>query len=325
MASAQEAQRPWWGEFVCAGSAAVLAICFTNPVDVVKTRLVLQGQLGQGATPYRGVIPSLFQIGRAEGWRGLQLGLPPACLWQFSNVSVRFGVYSIAKQRLGAGQEVSPVLRWLQSMGIAAVSGGLGAIVSCPFFIIKTRLQATSKDASLAVGHQHGDVGRGLLSALRGLCSTDGPLGLFRGLSAFAPRVMVASAVQLSTYDSVKMELVRRWALPPKATSTHVAASLITGVAVVACMQPFDFAATRLMNSLTPAEVRQQAAGTRSEVVFSGPMDVIRKTVAAEGVLGVYKGAAANYLRFGPYCVLVFVFVEKLRLLEAAMVPPSRS
>ena len=40
---ASTAERPWWGEFVCSGSSAVLAYVFTNPVDVVKTRMALQG------------------------------------------------------------------------------------------------------------------------------------------------------------------------------------------------------------------------------------------------------------------------------------------
>ena len=43
--------------------------------------------------------------------------------------------------------------------------------------------------------------------------------------------------------------------------------------------------------------------------------------VKAEGVGGVYRGAVANYLRFGPYCVLVFVFVEQGRLMCRRLAP----
>ena len=32
----EQPSRPWWGEFLCAGTSAVMAICFTNPIDVVK-------------------------------------------------------------------------------------------------------------------------------------------------------------------------------------------------------------------------------------------------------------------------------------------------
>ena len=32
-----------------------------------------------------------------------------------------------------------------------------------------------------------------------------------------------------------------------------------------------------------------------------------------------HRGGTANYLRFGPYCVLVFLFVEQGRKLERAL------
>ena len=84
------------------------------------------------------------------------------------------------------------------------------------------------------------------------------------------------------------------------------------GLAVVMCMQPFDFAATRVVN--------QPAGGA----VYKGPMDCIRQTVQQEGVVAIYKGVTANYLRFGPYCILVFVFLEQLRSLEAKFITKER-
>ena len=132
----------------------------------------------------------------------------------------------------------------------------------------------------------------------------NGVLGFYKGLSAFIPRVIAASAVQLTTYDVVKQTLITKADCAPDAVSTHFGSSLLTGIAVVAAMQPFDFAATRTMS---------QAGGQGA--LYSGPVDVLRKTVRTEGVAGVYKGALASYLRFGPYCVLVFVFLEQLRLL----------
>ena len=115
---------------------------------------------------------------------------------------------------------------------------------------------------------------------------------------------MVASGVQLSTYDEVKHWLMFNHSFSD-GLSLHFVASWITGIAVVAAMQPFDFAATRLVN--------QQSAGQR----YSGPVDCIMKTVQSEGVLAVYKGVGPNYLRFGPYCVLVFIFLEHLNKLTA--------
>lgn len=332
--SANEPERPWYGEFLIAGLSAVGAICFTNPIDVVKTRMTLQGQgAAAGAkNPYPNVASALMTIGRNEGLRGLQRGLPASCLWQFSNVSVRFGVYATAKKQAGVS-DAGPFRKWLASLGLAGVSGGLAALASNPFFILKTRYQ--SFGCAATVGEQHALSG-GLSSAAADIYRSDGPAGFFRGLSAFAPRVIVASAVQLSTYDLVKDALMRHAGLRDGETFAGrlplvVASSFVTGIAVVAAMQPFDFAATRLVNSRTAAEhaaIQCVAGGpAAASPAFSGPLDVIQQTVRAEGLSGVYRGSIANYLRFGPYCVLVFVFVEQGRRLEAALLrarAPSR-
>jgi len=300
--------RPWFAEFACAGTSAVMAIICTNPVDVVKTRMQVQGQLGQGKVMYRGVFSGLHQIWMTEGLRGLQRGIGASCLWQFSNVSVRFGVYGAAKQYAQLDSSASPVLRYFSSLGIAAVSGALAAFASNPFFILKSRFQAASMPNSALHGSSTSGRPPSVVSAFLAIGKADGLAGYYRGISAFAPRVIVASAVQLSTYDTVKQQLMSRFVLSD-GVFTHLSASLITGVAVVGAMQPFDFAATRLVSTPTAAEAGAQAT-------FSGPLDVIRKSIQAEGVLSVYKGVSANYARFGPYCVLVFLFLEQLRAAE---------
>ena len=50
--------------------------------------------------------------------------------------------------------------------------------------------------------------------------------------------------------------------------------------------------------------------------LYSGPVDCFAKTVKAEGPLGLYKGATANYFRMGPQYILTFVFFEKLKELN---------
>lgn len=237
--------------------------------------------------------PQLYKIGAAEGIRGLQRGLPAACLWQFSNVGTRFGVYGLTKKHLDVENSATN-FRWLKSMGLAGCSGLLAAMVSNPFFMIKTRFQGASK---LDRSDPHL---RSLFSALLQIGREDGWRGYFRGLTAFAPRVMVASGVQLSTYDEVKVGLKSQVGLV-EGFALHVVASWITGVAVVGTMQPFDFAATRMMNE----------AGQNAK--YRGLVDCLVQSTLKEGFLSVYKGVVPNYLRFGPYCILVFVFLEQLK------------
>eukprot|EP00971_Amphidinium_carterae_P062004 1227560-Amphidinium_carterae.1 len=164
------------------GSAAVAAICFTNPVDVVKTRLQLQGEKAARGTSavYRGIGQSLVHIYRTEGIGGLQRGLGAACALQFSNVSTRFGVYGVAKHVC----EITPETpyRYVKSLLLAGFSGACAALVSNPFFLLKTRLQSATTAASSAVGQTAWDGNAGVGTLLRDVYRKDGFQGFYRGL-----------------------------------------------------------------------------------------------------------------------------------------------
>lgn len=299
-------QRGKGAEFLLAGTAACCAITLTNPMDVLKTRLQLQGELagtgaGAGVRPelaYRGVWQGLRRIGQTEGLRGLQRGLCAAYFLQFSNVSCRFGGYDYLKRAFGVRPGESATGQ-LELLAMGAASGTLAAVVSNPFFLLKTRFQAVGSED---VRHQHEHTS--LRRAFADIGRQEGLRGYYRGISVFVPRVAAASSVQLSTYDGVKEQWLRRTGCRD-GLPTHVAASLITGIAVTLAMQPFDFTAVRLMN--------QAAASGSSGMFYSGPLDCFVKTIKTEGPRGMFKGTLANYLRFGPYCVLTFVFLEQFR------------
>lgn len=210
----------------------------------------------------------------------------------------RFGFYDYLKRAFGVhpGETATDNITLL-AMG--AVSGVLAALVSNPFFLLKTRFQAVG---SADVRHQHGY--NSLRGAFMDLAREEGFRGYYRGISVFAPRVAAASSVQLSTYDVFK-EHWMRWTGIGDCMTTHCSASLLTGVAVTLAMQPFDFTAVRLMNQGLTKEGRG--------ALYSGPLDCVVKTVRAEGLRGIFKGTLASYLRFGPYCMLTYVALEQLR------------
>ena len=70
-------------EFAIGGLAAVCAGFITNPLEVVKTRMQLQGELrakGKYVVHYRNLFHSSYQIAKHDGIVALQSGLVPA-LW----------------------------------------------------------------------------------------------------------------------------------------------------------------------------------------------------------------------------------------------------
>lgn len=79
-------------DFIIGGIAGAGASAFTTPMDVVKTRLQLQGEL-QSPTEtkkkYRGTFHAMYVILMKDGLKGLQKGLAPAIIIGFVVNSVR--------------------------------------------------------------------------------------------------------------------------------------------------------------------------------------------------------------------------------------------
>ncbi|XP_065431378.1 solute carrier family 25 member 34 isoform X2 [Chrysemys picta bellii] len=184
-------------DLVLGATSCCLACVFTNPLEVVKTRLQLQGELRPRGTyrrHYRGVLPALAAVSRADGLRGLQKGLAAGLLYQGLMNGVRFYCYSHAEDR-GLTQRPGG------TVAAGAVAGALGAFVGSPAYLVKTHLQAQTV-AAMAVGHQHNH--QGVSSAFETIYRKQGLVGLWRGVNGAVPRVMVGSAVQLATFASAK-------------------------------------------------------------------------------------------------------------------------
>lgn len=128
-------------DLVLGASACCLACVFTNPLEVVKTRLQLQGELQAPGTypqPYRGFVASVAAVARADGLCGLQKGLAASLLYQGLMNSVRFYCYSLACQT-GLTQQPGG------TVAAGAVAGALGAFVGSPAYLVSA-LSPPSRD-----------------------------------------------------------------------------------------------------------------------------------------------------------------------------------
>lgn len=286
--------------FALASVAACGAVTLTNPLDVVKTRLVLQGQLQKQAKAFFvGPVHALRMILIHEGPAALLKGLVPAYATQVFMNGTRFGLYPTFKRnvRQCAPPSVPDVfVDMVSGVGV----GVIGAAIGSPFQMIKIRMQSySSSSATMAVAEQHKykSLSHGLATVLK----EEGVAGWRRAMDACMVKVALASAVQLSVYDHAKGRLQRssEWKQRFGATETHIAASLAASLAVVSAINPLEVVSTRLYNQ----------KGEK----YKGVTDCFVKTIASEGPTGLYKGFSAHFMRVAPHTILTFVFLEALQ------------
>lgn len=293
-------------ECLTGGIAACGACLFSNPLEVVKTRMQLQGELqarGSYQIHYRNVFHAFYMVGKVDGITALQKGLVPGLWFQLVLNGLRLGSYQVFSD-MNLTQNNDGVVSVPRSMAAAALSGSIGSFFGSPFYLFKTQLQAQAS-ATIAVGTQHQI--KGLPDAFKKIYGEHGLSGLWRGYSSMFLRVTIGSAVQLSSFSKTKDVIKRSRVFRDGSLMVPVVSSMTASIFVTLVMTPFDVFATRMYN--------QGVDSKGKGLLYNHVGDVAVKIFRTEGVLGFYKGMGALYFRLGPHTILSLVFWDYLKQL----------
>jgi len=238
------------------------------------------------------------------GTNGLQKGLFLAYPYTTLMNGTRLGCYPTAKTTLAQFFN-STETSYLVSCLAGGITGVIGTMLANPFYVAKTRLQAQVKldpTVHASVGHQHSYTSA--WDALISIGKQEGIRGYFRGLSASCYRIFVASAVQLATYDYAKRFLLHLGFRDN--IGTHLESSILSSLALVVVLNPFDVILTRLQN--------QPVVDGKGQL-YKNWGDCFIKSARTEGLYGFYKGTIPHYGRLAPHTVALFLFLEQSRKL----------
>ncbi|XP_030829420.1 mitochondrial uncoupling protein 1-like [Strongylocentrotus purpuratus] len=132
--------------YAAAGTSCMCASCCTNPIEVTKVRIQLEGELIQQSAVtayrqryYKGLLRGLVTVARDEGIRGLYKGLIPSLIREAIYSTLRFGSYEPIKKLYGAKDPTRTPLSIKLAAG--ATAGALGSWFANPMDIVRIRLQ----------------------------------------------------------------------------------------------------------------------------------------------------------------------------------------
>ncbi|KAL6929077.1 Mitochondrial oxaloacetate carrier protein [Hanseniaspora valbyensis] len=297
------------GSFIAGAAAACIAVTFTNPIEVVKTRMQLQGELsGKLATKtYKNPVHGLGVIFKNEGIKGLQKGLNCAYIYQIGLNGCRLGFYEPVRFQLNrlfvaSSADAHKVQNPIINIVAGATSGIIGAIIGSPLYLVKTRMQSYSTHVKIGQQTHYKSFLNGLTQIYK---NEGGILGLFKGVDAAILRTGAGSAVQLPIYNSAKHFLLKN-ELMTEGTPLHLTASTISGIGVGIVMNPWDVILTRVYNQ-------------QGHSYYTGPIDCLKKTVKSEGVLALYKGFGAQIFRIAPHTIMCLTFMEQTMKIVATV------
>ncbi|UJR37931.1 hypothetical protein I4U23_030617 [Adineta vaga] len=289
-----------WESIISGSLAATGAVFFSNMPETIKTRMQLDGEAskreGLGRPKqYNNTWDAYKKIVRQEGFKALQAGLGPAIGIQIIMNGLRLGLFEPIQRHI---RDITKCRdhNVLNKLTSGAISGAIGVIASSPLYLAKNRLQAQSSFFHAAEQHHY----KNTRDCLTRIYQQNGFFGLFHGVSAGLPRVIVASATQLTTYDKTKLFAIEKLNLRD-GFPAHLFASFISSLFTVTIMNPFDVIATRIYQS------------SGRQTVYNGVFHCFKKTVHDEGWFALQKGWLALYLRLGPHTILTFIFLEKIR------------
>jgi len=285
-----------WQLFLFGGIASCSAETATIPVDVIKVRLQLQGELG-AARQYNGVLDGAMHIFRAEGISGFYKGLAPALLRQATYGSIRFGLFEPLKDMVRTGKEGeiggAPLPLWKKVVA-GAGSGAISSAVCTPTDVIKVRMMADS------AGTRY----KGIKEAYLSIAESEGIRGLYAGVSPTVQRATLVAAAELASYDEIKQRIIKS-GLMGDDLSTHFTASFAAGFIATIVSSPSDVIKSRVMNQPVGPDGRG--------LTYSSTWDCLTKSIKSEGVTSLWAGFWPNFCRLGPHTIVCFVVIEQCR------------
>ncbi|KKZ60634.1 hypothetical protein EMCG_04707 [[Emmonsia] crescens] len=207
--------------FVASGVAGVLTSLLTNPIWVIKTRMLSTGSRAPGAYP--SLAAGVRAIYRSEGIAGFYRGMVPA-LFGVSHGALQFMAYEKLKQYRassttaaqlelatstsavgvpgngsvkGGSRIKDPKLSNMDYLVLSGTSKVFAGCVTYPYQVLKARLQ--TYDAARTY--------RGVTDAMGQMWRKEGVVGFYKGMGPNLVRVLPSTWVTFLVYENVRIYL----------------------------------------------------------------------------------------------------------------------
>lgn len=230
--------------------------------------------------------------------KGFYKGLDSALLRQAVYASARLGLYfnfveNLKKKNNGEN------LTFAQKTAASLAAGGLGSFVGNPCDLTLVRMQA---DSTLPESQRRNY--KGVFDAFGTIIKEEGATSLWKGAVPTMMRAMALNAAMLVSYDTVKEMMTQKFGKDAQFKILFTS-SMVSAVATAVVSLPFDNIKTKIQ--------KQKVDPLTGKTPYSGVPDCFAKSIAREGITGLWAGLPTYYFRVGPHAIITLLTADFLK------------
>lgn len=277
--------------FIAGGFGGTCLVFAGHPLDTIKVRLQTQPYTPDGKpTLYKGTFDCAKKILQKESIKGLYKGMATPIIGVTPMYAICFFSFTMGKK---LQQKTEDHVYSLKELFCAGALAGLSTtVILAPGERVKCLLQVQNANPS-----GDGPKYSGPKDCFKQLYKQGGIRNVYVGTIATAARDIPSSGMYFMTY-----EYFQRILLPEGKSRTELspARTLFAG------------GMAGILNWIVaiPADVLKSRQQTAPHGKYSGLIDVLKQTLATDGIHGLYKGAAPIMLRAFPANAACFLGYE---------------
>ncbi|KZW03777.1 mitochondrial carrier [Exidia glandulosa HHB12029] len=280
------------------GIAGAVSRTATAPFDRLKVFLITRPPDLGGTTVAevstkgtRALLGAARQIYVEAGIRGFWVGNGLNIIKIFPESAIKFFSYESSKRffarhwdRVDDPSQISGTSRFM--------SGGFGGLTSqlaiYPIETVKTQMMSSTAGAG------------NLLPSMRRLWAIGGVRAFYTGLTIGLVGVFPYSAIDMSTFEALKLAHIRSTGQPEPSVLALLAYGSISGSVGATSVYPLNLVRTRLQASGSPGHPQ----------LYTGIWDVVKRTYATDGWKGFYRGLVPTLAKVVPAVSISYVVYE---------------
>ncbi|KAJ5295521.1 hypothetical protein PENANT_c001G08278 [Penicillium antarcticum] len=193
-------------QFMSGGFGGMVAQCFVYPLDTLKFRMQCETVKG-GPKGNQLIAATAKKVWNKNGLFGFFRGLPLGLVGMFPYAAIDLSTFEYLKRSLiakkareqGCHEDDVPLGNFATG-AIGATSGGFSASIVYPLNVLRTRLQTQGTV-------MHPPTYNGIGDVLRSTLASEGPRGLYKGLTPNLLKVAPAMSISYVVYENAKRTL----------------------------------------------------------------------------------------------------------------------